>query len=60
MVKCNECKFCIRTIDGDEESFWGQSYAANVSYDFECNKGYHKKFNLDNEINMHFRNKENL
>lgn len=49
MVKCNNCKYCIRTIDGDEESFYGHSYVSNVSYGVECSKMYDKKFNFNGE-----------
>ena len=49
MAKCNDCKYCIENVDGDEESFGGHACVSNVSYWLECDKGYGRKFKLNGE-----------
>lgn len=49
MAKCNDCRYCIGTCDGEQESFGGHAYISSISYGVECKKGYSKKFKPDGE-----------
>lgn len=49
MAKCKDCKYCIGTIDGEEESFGGRAYVSSVSYGVECSKMYSNKFKFNDE-----------
>ncbi|WP_024833818.1 hypothetical protein [Ruminiclostridium josui] len=49
MAKCNDCRYCIGTCDGEQESFGGHAYISSISYGVECKKGYSKKFKPEGE-----------